>query len=51
MNNDLNSRGLFGSKNPGTFIVATTIRGGVLVVVFGAVDVADDDVAARARNG
>ena len=51
MNNDLNSRGLFGSKNPGAFMVATTIRRGVLVVVFGAVDVAADDAAARARKG
>jgi len=49
MNNGLNSRGLFGSKNPGTFMVATTIRRGVLVVVFGAVDGADDGAAVHAE--
>ena len=42
---------VLGSKNPGTFMVATTIRRGVLVVVFGAVDGADDGATVHAGNG
>jgi hypothetical protein len=49
MNNDLNSRGLFGSASAGAFMVAATIRRGVPVVVFGAVDVADDSAAVHAE--